>query len=307
MKRTLGILLLFPLLASSGLRIKSTAYDAGEVPEGKPIIHKFVLKNTGKKAISIKKVLAGCGCTTVNYDKTIPPGQQGEITLRVRTSGYQGKITKRAVVYTDDPSLPTITLSITAVVKPTVRIEPRRFIFLRKFKGETATSTVWLSSEKYPNFKITGISANPQNAVEAEFKREKGKWRVDLRFRGMKPGQNRGYIKIQTDIPEKPVLWINYLCMVEGTLKAMPTSLIFYRKNSGINYRVVTITSRDERARITLEKCPKHFRCFLHRVSGGYIFLISLEKPPSSPMEERLTFRSNVKGEEEITVNLKVR
>ncbi len=37
------------------------------------------------------------------FDRAIPPGGEGKITLQVKTAGYQGKISRGAKVYSNDP------------------------------------------------------------------------------------------------------------------------------------------------------------------------------------------------------------
>lgn len=305
MKKIAVLFFAFSFILGNGLKIDKKVFNAGEVLEGKPIIHEFTLKNTGNREVSIKRVFATCGCTTVNYDKKIPPGGEGKITLKVRTSGYQGKISKRAVVYTDDPVLPQITLTINAFVNPVIKIEPGRFVYIRKKMGKKASSKVYLSSEIYPDFKITGISSFPANFVKTEIKKEEGKWLVELVFPEQgKIGQNRGYIKIFTDIKEKPFIWVNYLCQVEGLLKVVPRTLTFYRRSSGINYRVVTISSEDDKVKVSVKKCPENFKCLLNKVSGGYVLVVAMEKSPASSENQKIQLVSNVKDEEKINVNL---
>ncbi len=308
MRKTAFLLLFSILLIGGGLTVKKKVFNAGEVLEGNPIIHEFILENHGKKPINIKRVRTSCGCTTAGYDRTIPPGGKGKIVLRVRTMGYQGRISKRAFVDTDDPDLRQFTLTINAVVKPIVKIEPNKFVFVRKRAGEEATSEITLSSEVYPDFRITKVTVSQQRDVRVEFEKQGRKWRVRLYFsRNMKLGQNRGYIRIWTDIKKYPVVWVNYLCEVEGKIKVLPNTLTFSKSRPGINFRVVTIRAKEKGIKIKLKKCPAGFDCFLHSVKGGYILLVVMETPPSGPLQDKIELTSNVKNEEHLEIGLMVR
>ena len=308
MKKFIVLIVFSAFLIGGGLTIKEKIFYAGEVLEGTPIVHEFTLENRGKKPVNIKKVIATCGCTTVGYDRTIPQGGKGRITLNVRTTGYQGNISKRAIVYTDDPDMKRFTLTINAVVKPIIRIKPNKFIFIRKKAGKEGKAEITLSSDVYPEFKITKVSAFPQEAVKAEYEKEGKEWKVKLLFsKNLKLGQNRGYVRIWTNIKKYPAVWINYLCEVEGKIKLVPDTLSFYRNRGGINFRVVTINTKEKGIKIELKKCPEEFNCFLHRVSGGYILLVVMEKPSSNQTNKKIELISNVKNEENLVVKTIIR
>ena len=51
------------------------------------------------------------------YDTAIPPGGEGKITLKVNTKGYDGWISKRARVHTNDPRRRIMKLTLKAFVK----------------------------------------------------------------------------------------------------------------------------------------------------------------------------------------------
>lgn len=216
MKKFLVLFFASSLLLNASLLVKEKEINAGEVLEGETIIQQFILENRGSKPVSIIRVMATCGCTATEYDRTIPGGGSGKITLKVKTTGFQGPIVKGATVFTDDPDSPEIVLTIKAVVRPIVKIEPGKFIFVRKKSGERTITFIHLSSEIYPDFKILQISSYPEN-LKIDFERKANCWEVKITFlEDMKQGQNRGYLKILTDIENYRTLWINYLCQVEG-------------------------------------------------------------------------------------------
>ena len=58
-----------------------------------------------------------------SFDGAIPPGGVGKITLSVSTKGYQGSISKRARVYSNDPKNKQATLTLMASVKEPNKVE----------------------------------------------------------------------------------------------------------------------------------------------------------------------------------------
>ena len=72
-----------------------------------------------------------------NFDKAIPPGGEGKITLTVRTKGYQGMIRKAARVKTNDPANKNVVLVVKAMVKnPHLCIFPVCQVFRQGGSGD---------------------------------------------------------------------------------------------------------------------------------------------------------------------------
>jgi len=311
MKKIALILSLFfiPLfIIANGLIIKEKVFNAGEILEGKPIVHEFILLNNGKNPIKIKNVLASCGCTAVKFDKEIPPSGKGKIVLRVRTQGYSGRISKRATVFTDSKNIKQFKLIINAIVKPIYKIKPNKFIFLRKSIGEQSKSEIIVNSDIYPNFKIKKIDAFPKDKIKTEFSKEKEGWKIKLIFpKDMVKGDNRGFIRVWTDSKENTNFNISYLCRVEGSVRYFPNIINFYNSRSGLNYRVISILSKEKKLRIKVKTCPAFFKCFSHKVSKGYIVLVVYDKKTEKPVEGEIIFKTNIKGEEELKLKYKVK
>ena len=69
--------------ASYVLGLDETEYDFGKIPQGKPVMHIFVVTDNGKDSLKITNVQASCGCTTPQWDrdKTEAPGEKTNITI----------------------------------------------------------------------------------------------------------------------------------------------------------------------------------------------------------------------------------
>lgn len=93
------------------------SHDFGNIAEGEIVTHSFYFKNIGEQNFVIKKIDTGCGCTTVDYDKTpIPAGKEGKIEIAFNSSGRYGKQYKEISIFANTPEK-TITLTIIANVK----------------------------------------------------------------------------------------------------------------------------------------------------------------------------------------------
>lgn len=92
-------------------------FSFGDIPAGEKVTHKFVLTNTGKSNLIIRKVKASCGCTAVAPQKTVvEPGQSTTIDAVFDSNGRSGSQNKSITVVTNDPKASTIILMFTANV-----------------------------------------------------------------------------------------------------------------------------------------------------------------------------------------------
>ena len=105
----------------------------------------------------------------VNFDKAIPPGGEGKIRLSMRTRNRQGKISRTARVYSNDPAKSIVRLGITALIRPIIRL---------------TTSKIYLVGKEYQSItKVVEVIPGP-------------------------PQTYRGFLKIKTNYPEKPEITI---------------------------------------------------------------------------------------------------
>ncbi len=95
-------------------------YNFGIIKQGELAKTTFVLKNTGKSDLIIRKTKATCGCTIVQPEKkVIKPGETTVIKATFNSRGRKGKQTKNITVTTNDPNNPVTTLKITGTVNLT--------------------------------------------------------------------------------------------------------------------------------------------------------------------------------------------
>jgi hypothetical protein len=101
--------------AGPKLVIESPEHSFGKVKPGTPLTYTFKVRNEGQADLEIKSVSPACGCTATNFDKTVSPGKEGGITLKIEhTEGYKGEVVKTAEVTTNDPDRQKFTLTLRA-------------------------------------------------------------------------------------------------------------------------------------------------------------------------------------------------
>jgi hypothetical protein len=97
----------------------NTKYTFGTATEGDEVAHDYIITNTGKSTLYIRKLRQSCGCTVVNPEKKeLEPGESTAIKAIFRTHGKTGKQSRTIDVITNDISQPKIILEINGVVNP---------------------------------------------------------------------------------------------------------------------------------------------------------------------------------------------
>ncbi len=101
------------------LMIQSAVYEAGDIEPGALVRHEFAIANEGNAPLEITEVKPGCGCAAAMFDRVIPPGATGAITISVKVyPEWAGQtLRKTAWVLTNDPVSPQVRLVISGRVK----------------------------------------------------------------------------------------------------------------------------------------------------------------------------------------------
>jgi hypothetical protein len=210
--------------------------DAGTVPKGELIKHTFVVKNTGTADLLITDVKPACGCTVSEYDKVIKPGAEGKIALTIETKTFTGPIAKTALVLTNDPTMPQLTLHISANVKPYVEAAPYGFFRIQALTGESVSSEMILGSDD-PAFAPSKIEVpykflRTTLAEASDKERLSGKgakqYKLTLSNAPDAPeGLLGGYVKLQTGVKQQPDLELAISGYIKPTIQITPGAITF--------------------------------------------------------------------------------
>lgn len=86
------------------LSVDDAEFNFGKINQGDKVDHTYVLTNSGKSDLVIRKVKASCGCTAVQPDKTIiTPGESVNIKTVFNSAGKLGNQNKTVTIITNDP------------------------------------------------------------------------------------------------------------------------------------------------------------------------------------------------------------
>ncbi len=99
------------------LDVNNRVFDFGELKQGEKVSHNFVITNSGKSNLVLRKVRSSCGCTAIQPDKmVIAPGESTNVVAEFNSRGMSGRQNKSVTIYSNDPKKSTMLLRLTGTV-----------------------------------------------------------------------------------------------------------------------------------------------------------------------------------------------
>ncbi|HEU4364928.1 MAG TPA: DUF1573 domain-containing protein [Candidatus Krumholzibacteria bacterium] len=211
------------------IEIPRMRQDFGEVFERAKYEYSFVVRNRGKADLVIEDVKPGCGCTVAKFDKVIAPGAEGKIELVLNGDQVSGEFAKTAVVRTNDPEHPELTLTIAGKEIPFLNIAPAGTIYLHGRYDEAVEKTVTISSnEKEFALAVTGVTSNIDDKITYKVEPAPKKGEFVLRVAkktDIPPSSAYGNITIKTNSEKSPETVVQVHVMVKGSISVTPQTL----------------------------------------------------------------------------------
>jgi hypothetical protein len=193
--------------------LPETSHDFGQLFEGQPLSHAFVIQNKGKSPLEIEEVDPECACTVPRYDHTIPPGGQGEITLTIKPYTLVHHFRKKTVVRTNDPEQPEAVLVLTGVIQPLIEIQPGHVIRFRGDPREARPVQVRFISHLSTPLEIKDWRTSIPDKIEVQLKTEEpGRvYVLEVKNRSPEAGRYVGFVELFTNSKERPRLLVRVI------------------------------------------------------------------------------------------------
>jgi glutathione peroxidase len=96
--------------AAPKIALDVSEHNFGKVKEGEEVSHTFKIKNEGDAELIIHNVSPACGCTASDFPKKLAPGEEGKITLAVKTAGMKGRNERYADIISNDTAQASLKL-----------------------------------------------------------------------------------------------------------------------------------------------------------------------------------------------------
>jgi Protein of unknown function (DUF1573) len=219
--------------ARPSIEIPKMKYDFGKIFEQPTYDCSFVVRNVGTAVLVIRGVKPSCGCTAAKFDSLIAPGKEGKIALSVDGTRVHGDFEKSAVVQTNDPDHPELTIEVAGSEVPYVKIIPNETtLYLHGRYGEKVSKDfIVASNDKDLNdFKVTGLSSDIDDKITYSFApgSQQGDYSVHVEKKTSLPVMTAfGSLVVHTNDPHSPETTLQVHVMTQSSFDVNPTTVNF--------------------------------------------------------------------------------
>lgn len=229
------------------IHVKELEYNFGQIYEGSEAEHEFLMENVGGAELVIDNVRVDCGCTAVKFDAKIPPGGKGLLKMKVSLKNYVGKVDKKATIHSNDPQDPELVVRMQGTVVPLIDIQPSTDIIFRGMADQLSEWPLNLT-QSTASFHITGTESNLGDNVSYRLETvEDGKhYRLTVANK-LKRGNYGGFIKLTTDMAQKPDIIIRVSGFIEGEISVKPQNILIGKLSANQPERVGKIVMTSNR------------------------------------------------------------
>lgn len=195
--------------------------------EGQILPADFTFVNSGKANLVIDSITPSCGCATAEFSKVTPPGDKGVIRMKLDTTGITGAFRKTAVVKTNDPVNPFITLVMMGETQSKIKMDVGRRLNMIGCFGEDITATVTLTEIDGNPLIITGVDNPMKNLLETDLVQEPGglAYKLNLRLLSEAPIDFAGPIYLV--LPNRSKVSLFVVAEARGPFVVRPQEVFF--------------------------------------------------------------------------------
>lgn len=238
-----------PVFKVQGPRIQfdQTVRDFGVVDEESVLTHTFSFRNTGSDTLDVT-VRSTCGCTAALLSgKRVPPGGMGKVRMEFKTQGRKGATSQSIHVRTNDPTNQMLTLSMTALIRGSVKVVPDRLWLDNVLAGVNVTREVLVADSGDGLLAIESVRV-PRGVTSKVLppRKDKSGLRVipiHLSIAADTVGMLEKAITIRTNDARKREIILPISGTVQARIKAFPPRLFFGEvKQDSIAQREIIIS-----------------------------------------------------------------
>jgi len=277
-----------PAHTSPRVEIPEVPRNPESIPAGSIAQFIFPLRNRGDAPLTVE-VIPSCGCTVAEYERTIEPGKEAVIHVKLDTKGLKGVVRKSLTVLTNDPQQKSVTLWVSALVETPIEIFPQeRISFQAKVREVKSFYFILTSHDATPFAIVKAISPHAGISVECKPLAGKGEqscthyMRIDVRCD--EAGVISGAIKIETTHPQAPNLEIAVSGMVRPRFDLIPSSASFGTVKADEKKEVMVLLVVEDGGRIKEVISDKPYvATSVESVEEGRVYLLHLAYTGGAP------------------------
>ena len=195
--------------------VPETVFEFGKIERGTSMSHVFKVRNVGELPLHVEVTSTTCKCTVGNLSKKeVPPNEESEVLLEWVAKTGPGPFRHGAVLSTNDPSQPSIDLTVEGQVVESTAMSPAQLFFGTVRRGESPTATLYLMNFLDEEIKVLDyelsdpelaklmeISITPAEPSELPNADAKSGLKVTASYRaGKTVGPFRGWLTLETNL-----------------------------------------------------------------------------------------------------------
>ena len=144
------------------------------------------------------------------YDRVIPPGGRGNITVTIDSGKVRGDFQKKAIIWSNDLQRMSVALYLEGEVIPHISLDPGGYLSLLGAKGKVPGEHLDMINNHKNSMKIIGVHSDLSNHIVWHLKEIKPGYvyRLWVEDISEKVGDYTGHLYVRTDNPLKPELVI---------------------------------------------------------------------------------------------------
>lgn len=174
--------------------------------------------------------------------------------MKVDLRNIQGKVTKNATIWSNDPHNPEQIIRLEGTVLAIIDVKPSANILFRGMADQLSESVLELTGSTVP-FHISSTDSNLNDKLNytLETVAEGKQYRLRVSNK-VQNGNYNGFIKLNTDLAQKPDIMIHVAGFVLGEISARPDSILIGKlvatqpERTG---RVIVVSNRNKSFEIT--------------------------------------------------------
>ncbi len=281
--------------AEPKLEIKEIEFNFGNVRESQDLKRTFKFQNNGDTPLIIEKIRDCCGCAAkLLTDKTILPGEVGQLQLVSKSTLTPGHDSKIIYVHTNEPARKIVRLMISWNTQIPLAPIPKHLYFGEVEKGKRAIKKFELhhlakgvaiksikTTSSYLQVKVIKVPGRTpfQNPVP-----------VEVILGSVAPvGQFQAKVLILTNDKERPVIEVPVEGLIKGNINLFPKEVFFgiVRKGeSPVEKIVISCPSGNYLRIIKVQSSLPFVDTKISAVSRRKQIVISARLKPDAPIGE---------------------
>jgi hypothetical protein len=233
-----------PAPLAPNLAVERPEHDFGARREGERLLHRFAVRNTGQRRLTIARVEGGYSCQARPRSLELAPGAGADLEVACDTVARGERLRERLRLHSNDPARPVVTVEVRATLEPALAFDTA-LVELAPAAGTTAVQAARLRGFRAHEATLTVVGVEGPEVAASVLPAAPGvPAGVAVECRGDRVGTHVGRVRVATSLATPAELSLGTTCRVAGNLTVTPTNPFLDLRGPPPHERVITVTSR---------------------------------------------------------------